>query len=1708
MKQKLKISALLLIFIFGVQLISMTTALSHQYTEVRESEQLRTAQQERLRSEDLEILIGIPNQIDVNDRISIYTAGIRNARATYVTPLSVEIRLLTRSLNDDNRRDESVLVTSRGELTYTEEWVSITNPEIERIGEGHLYHVTFSPYGSSARLTVQVTMEWITPWGEILTSQNEKSFRINEWYDLDSKLATEGAEVQGNLEELNSQRSNFDDLSNDLAKEMDELIKEANRLRDMIFLDPDPANFHFYLLNITTIIDPREGSNSYLDHLRQTDEVKYNEYVNILTEVNEAFIESLEYLDRRNIDYKITHVNYTYSASNFSRTLDATLDEFGFYDFDYTFDTPDEFGNYHPVDADASNENLETTSFEFLLEGKYWTGHPEFIRTDRQILLEGLDNNQWYDIQNGFQIINVEEPTLVHDAIAVDPINCTSEFLIYDGCYGQGFNEYNLIEILGEEYSEEDISQLLEEENMNLFHIEDDILIAYEEFEIEIHENNREFRFTQDLEVYNFTSTLAIKVPGGWRKSDRAIVVNLMHDLFPMLSRMYCSVQTLSNLHLESGVRLPEGGRGAHPDYNATYDGFNEEFQFYLNPENPDLIETPITRSFLDTRGEFRVHEDQNDIHHMPRFYVMEDGSLNEDHYLPDTNDYRTTTTYSLFNYMMNLQGFFDNEMFYVNPISAPVNNFITAQNAATSDRYDLYYSSSNFTQYVADVLDLIEDDDLTLHEDVELSLFALVDIFNKLTIDTAGGSVIPYQRDGESSFYKTLAAKWIEAEFNGTMELGKPKNHGSPDYASLYPGAYTFYSPAKDITEFDEYTRFEYSITPFEGPDDFPPLGIMIASSSNLIQNSFHNLTMGFGYCWGMIILIYYHIYRKSDAILQQLIRRNSRYINELEQNEELSEEDELEIELKTEGIRLMQADQGFLMKGWKARNFSVLHDTNEKIIDYLNNPNNPYTSVNGETLLSRQIRDTYSTAETMLELVREMGLEGKKIDNEMDKLGDDVPRLGLFGEIEGWIENHIIPLLGEINGTIYHFLKEWEDSFDTAVGTFEGKVSTVINNTRDAFIDFTFCVGNLNDQIANKIEDIMANVTRSLDEGIDAFLDGLAAFERFTFTAVGGLIGALLGYGIASSASLNIIGSTVLMCLLGGLIANIAFGGIFGAEDAEGYDILGMNHRPEGIVTQHAGNALHTFKTAFTRVRTSIQGATDAISSSIGGVITSIRTAGETAFDVLHGMISHTSKAIRHVSGAAFAAFNEIRSAFINTVYAMLDMIKLILSSVESTLSFVLEIFNRIIDQTSFLLDQVRQQIDFIGETVVDIIGFGVEQLSNTIGTSIEVMENLRNTFIENTVAFLRFDHLGDILSNTIGNLAIINYVTSFFQDSEEYEVPQMTEDNLLRLGEVLTDIGTIRSTDYGFYIYQMGDEFTEKLYYIFEYKGERINPDLEEFSIQKYAHLQAEGFNDTAHEKSRQILKTNIVMVEYQYENVDYDGIYYVDFFEGRTFDWFKDFDMEGVPDYTDIPAPEGWYLTTTNATYQPSELNHPVGTILATPTSLYHSRHILDAFPVINLRNIDPDERVEITAGGAPVPIELGIQNLMWSQPFVSVEFQLATESGIPITNFRYESFQLNTEAGGEVTKIFNWAVSGFSPAGDYDLIVSVVEYNGDRTFRVIPVRIIQQNPILHVFLTYWYLIVFALAGVGALYYYFNVHKRQQMEAEITRFELRI
>ena len=1710
-KRSFQFMAFLLIFLFCVQGLHATHAIGES-TKTLYTPHLMPAGFDRdAQFEGVEVIVAVPNQVDYNDPIQVQIAAIRDARAKYVDAASIRVQLF--HVEGDDR---FVIAEKYGRLGIGGNWLPDTNHPVKQMdGHPHIYTCEFQPLGFQTTVHIEVTYDWLTPWGDILRARQGKSVFAGAWRNIDERLETEASEVQGDLDAFAEERGEFTRLATNFKDDLTSFSNSFNQLYALESLNWDPSDLHFYLLNITTIVDQREGSESYLDLLRTENPDEFNRIVNIIEETNEAFLESLEYLDRKGLPYEITHVNYTYQDTRYEMSLDYTLEfyETEFYNRSHRFDTDEEWGRNAPMDSNWNDENLNSTSFEWLLEERYWSGHPELVRYDRKINITNLAHNTQHNIksapsdeyrkpypfgmkvnQTGFRFINVE-PIYFDSEYAVQPLMYTDDLEIYNGyCYGIAYNNGEKVKT----------------------------------FDITVSSDNSHFEFSTDISSYDSVE-MVIEMPGGWVRPDRAFIINLMGPLFPMLTRMYYSPKTLGTEHLRN-VRYPEGfeansstilfydelleagyeeGDNFHPMFHPDFSELTDErLQFYLDAEDPLYIPPPTMRChFITEEGlegdQFIIDETGAFLNLIGPNLVPELGETEEEFesrrkeegYWEETRWQPDYMTFNIYDYIDRLISLFQKAPFYINSISKPFESFVFTQNLTDGDRYDLRFTEYNATQMINHQFSaLIRNktvNGVTTEVQFELDpaiinieLFQLIDAYSHISTGREGGSIRTSQTSQYDYFYRNHAGFWIETFFNGTMNLGVPLDgSGSNFYMNGHPDGYTFRNPNNEIID-DQPLIPEYSVSPFLGSEDYVPVGAMISGEVTLIQNSAGNLTQGFGYAYGIAMLIYRQIYHKTQNLIVQMIERNDKKINEISQLDEPTEAQLEEREKRHESNDQLKREKGNLYDAWDYKDFNLFDQINQRVLDYVANPENQYTATQNISWIDQQSIDALNTLDEMGALLVSMERRGKQIDQETADLPDDLQSLGLIADISTFLNVTLRDRVETMRNETGTMIVRLYNQFNSNIDKVQSHINYMLVNASKGFESAGEYIGRMVNRTTGNITKFKGDIVNRTSEGINRIVNGINNAINVVIggtMAIMGTLTAALGAYFMANAAVNVFnpGAVAINVVAAKVIYGLGVAGAMGGAYLIFFDGIPFVSKSDFDIITRIADGLHT----------TLDGIGQSLNRGVNGIIDTVSNGMNMALESVGTMVNSTANAARTALRVVSQAIGQISNSIYEVYISILDTVLLLLSTVQHVLQKVQNIVLHVINVIQSRIEDVINTVVNLGEALIRQIGQSLQVVGNLLDTINfdQLKKNLEDLW--NSNAFIQVRHtIGAAYEWMVERTGLLNYAHQYGEDSEEL---------LLRATDVMTSASDVVAADQGYYIIQMGHVFTNRLYFSFMTPFGLQDPDNATATIKKYAQIGEFGVhehNETNEENL--IVETSLPLIKaVDNDGNEIDGLYYIELYHGRELDWFKETgEGEGIPDFEDQPATEGMYVTVIDAMYNDTRF------MSAENTHLLHERYTNEAFPVIRLRDIDPNEEIIIEAGGAPVELTVGVENLMWSQPFVTLEFMLSTETGIPITNMRFPEFQLNNEDGGERLQTFGWRIPSTTPAGEYNLLITILQRSGDFTTVIVPVTVIQTNPIIRILGAgeFWLGMAIAAGLLAGIYYYFNVAKKPQLD----------
>lgn len=360
----------------------------------------------------------------------------------------------------------------------------------------------------------------------------------------------------------------------------------------------------------------------------------------------------------------------------------------------------------------------------------------------------------------------------------------------------------------------------------------------------------------------------------------------------------------------------------------------------------------------------------------------------------------------------------------------------------------------------------------------------------------------------------------------------------------------------------------------------------------------------------------------------------------------------------------------------------------------------------------------------------------------------------------------------------------------------------------------------------------------------------------------------------------------------------------------------------------------------------------------------------------------------------------FPDVGEAIEDTIKQINTVIGYIKNAIISVLTLIGNLAQAVANQIASIADAIRD----ISANLQDIVTWAYGEL------------------VANTEALL--DNLATIkgeISKTIGfYVQVQNGLFKLIEESEfaagllRYASTQfgqggVTREIFFKEVDVMKPLTLAESGDSGLYVTQLGTEVIDEIYYVTMYKGQMVSVDDIDATYQYYL--------DIADPISISPLAT---------------GLYRGDFSIAGAGDW----------------------MTKANVSYTS-------GSKVIKATSIDKTLKIEpslqpDAYPVVSF---DPDAVVLRT--GENYLMQVGIDNLMYSKPNVTVRVELVSPLGL-LVGLRETIVELNTEGEDAELVELEANMPFYIPAGEYDLVVKVIEDNGDVTRKVYKVQVVAEN----------------------------------------------
>lgn len=264
-----------ILFIVAVSNISMARRVGAHTTTLCEMKAKVKQLEDELENLDkkLAVLMACPDEVDLNQNITVMIMGVRVGKAVSVKPISAKVRLLDatgflmaeRKLNFASDDEERYVVNAYNNKTFYTEL-----PALETAGN----------------YKVSGEMSYIAPWGEEITGVYEKSVSCQSWFNISSILDDQRTATKQTLENVMGGAA---DIVRDLAKKVQSVATGLvdfsaflGKFRTVGTIDPTAMtffpiyldNYHTGQVGISgkngidgTALDPDSHFNAFVDSL-------------------------------------------------------------------------------------------------------------------------------------------------------------------------------------------------------------------------------------------------------------------------------------------------------------------------------------------------------------------------------------------------------------------------------------------------------------------------------------------------------------------------------------------------------------------------------------------------------------------------------------------------------------------------------------------------------------------------------------------------------------------------------------------------------------------------------------------------------------------------------------------------------------------------------------------------------------------------------------------------------------------------------------------------------------------------------------------------------------------------------------------------------------------------------------------------------------------------------------------------------------------------------------------------------------------------------------------------------------------------------------------------------------------------------------------------------------------------------------------------
>jgi hypothetical protein len=711
----------------------------------------------------------------------------------------------------------------------------------------------------------------------------------------------------------------------------------------------------------------------------------------------------------------------------------------------------------------------------------------------------------------------------------------------------------------------------------------------------------------------------------------------------------------------------------------------------------------------------------------------------------------------------------------------------------------------------------------------------------------------------------------------------------------------------------------------------------------------------------------------------------------------------------------------------------------------------------------------------------------------------------MNLANNAFGFIQTSFTTVMDGIRGFANRTAEGFNTVGDTIINVSKAVNSTLISLTKGV-VNWTETqlsnmgaevqkrLGMLGEFINDTVFSLIDNIVEQITKGLVSITDGAHAISNQIINAIKGIDDTVLNLCTAGGGLIGAAGGGAVGFALGGPVGGLvgagagAIGGalVGGAIGKELANVISkylepiadgaqtLNDNLYGGISKGIANA-HTIVTNIISLARS--GSLDLINRISGaiGVVTdrtikftndlgkgvtnvisfatglgvefggAVKTFGGNVASGITSAVGSAEQLADRALTWSKATFQKLMESNIAMVTTIIMTVKSSISSTLSLVQIVLEVMKQVSTVLENLVSQLNTAFVQIGEVFESVAGFLVDLAGKTINFALDFSGNLAKqlTVIEKQIQsstgfYVNMGGLFQQIHDSRTAASLLEYAQQTMGNDKEI---------FYKWADVVQPISNAKGGDSSFRVFQMGQSFADKLYFVVEYQGKPVTAN--EIRVLAMRPLMGDEV------VPGDFLQATIPAYAEHYSNgTTIPGIYYSSFSSTTLYQWYG---SGPAPVKTEAPR-IGDYLVRVDANYTtPISSPHEGAKLNNTwmeRTTLYNATYAIDAFPVMTIIS----SYAAPVAAGTAQTLRISVGNEMYSKPTVNVEISLSTNEGFVISSRKIANIILPSEGEGNTIYEFTWTPLSSTPGGSYNMLVTIVETNGDVTTRIVPVTI--------------------------------------------------